>query len=427
MTVGNEITVRTLQARLKVTPVNKEKLSFLSRQTPYPQVPAPEEAFRLALCEKDLVLRERERENLDFETPAKSSVLRDVLEGRVSMEEFVGQMSVRELAVLCNGYGPGLPFGGIGSSCPSTILDEDKLPIGYNSHPTASPGYENPAIKKYGIYSTYYKDGPAGVGKVAWPTGMMLGCTFNRELLYEFGAACGYEAECLKVDAWLAPGINIMRNPLGGRVFEYFSEDPLWTGLCGIAVAKGAMENNRLTVCPKHFALNEQETYRRGNAKKNIDAVDSIAEERAVREIYLKPFEMVVTEAEPWVIMTSFNKVNGKFAAGNRELCTKILRDEWGYKGVVVTDWGDMDIVVDGADAVEAGNDVVMPGGPPVIKQVLSGYEDGRVSLQSLQRAAAHLMYYVMRTKSFKEGLVTDSDNKIPQAESDLSEKVFQE
>ena len=123
----------------------------------------------------------------------------------------------------------------------------------------------------------------------------------------------------------------------------------------------GAGENCKTTVCPKHFAVNEQETYRRGSLKKSIDAVDSILTERTAREMYLKPFEMVIKTGQVRTLMTAFNKINGVFAAGNKDLCTKILRNEWGYDGVVVTDWGDMDIVVDGADAVAAGNDVIMP------------------------------------------------------------------
>ena len=124
--------------------------------------------------------------------------------------------------------------------------------------------------------------------------------------------------------------------------------------------------------------------------------------ERTAREIYLKPFEMVIRNTPVRTVMTSFNKINGTFAGGSHDLCTKILRDEWGFHGVVVTDWGDMDIVVDGADAVAAGNDVVMPGGPPVIAQVLKGYEEGRVNREQLEAAAAHLLYFVMHSAQMK-------------------------
>lgn len=207
-----------------------------------------------------------------------------------------------------------------------------------------------------------------------------------------WGNAVGAECEKQQVDYWLAPAVNLHRNPLGGRNFEYFSEDPFLTGICACETVKGVQENHPVKVCPKHFAVNEQETYRRGNEKRNIDAVDSVIRERAARELYLKPFEMLVREADISCLMTSFNKINGVFAGGNKDLCTHILRGEWGYSGYVVTDWGDMDIVVDGADAVAAGNDVVMPGGPPVIGQILKGLEEGRVSIEELQGAVYRLL-----------------------------------
>ena len=161
-----------------------------------------------------------------------------------------------------------------------------------------------------------------------------------------------------------------------------------------------------MLVCAKHFAANEQETYRRGSAKQEngrllFDAVDSILSERALRELYLKPFEMVVKDASLRCIMTSFNKINGAFAGGSKDLCTHILREEWGFDGVVVTDWGDMDIVVDGADAVAAGNDVVMPGGPPVIAQILKGLEEGRLTRRDLETAVGHLLSMVRRLGRF--------------------------
>jgi len=402
LTAEEETLVRRLSADIGLHPANRGKLDFLRQETPR-SVEKGGNILRLQIRASDFRSRQPSYKGYDFSVPAKKSTLQDVCEGRVSMEMFLNQMTAEELAVLCNGFGPGLPFGGLGKEAPVTIQYEDGTDIAYGSNKNAFPGYMNPALKKYGIYSACYKDGPASVGKTAWPTGMMLSCTFNKELLYEFGSACGYEAEMQGADSWLAPGMNIVRNPIGGRVFEYFSEDPFWTGVCGIQIAKGAMENNEVTVCPKHFALNEQETYRRGSERKNYDAVDSIAEARAVREIYLKPFEMVITEAKPRTVMTSFNKINGVFAGGNKTLCTEILREEWGYEGVVVTDWGDMDAVVDGADAVAAGNDVVMPGGPPVIRQVLEGYKENRVTLDEMKEAAAHLMNFVMHSKSYKE------------------------
>ena len=312
----------------------------------------------------------------------------------------LSDLSVEELAALCVGYGPGTPFAAVGDrSGPSTIFDDKGNPLTTNSHPAGYPGYVSPAIEKKNIRSVFYKDGPAGIGGIAWPTEMLLACAFDRELWQEFGDAVGAECEEQQVDVWLAPAANLHRNPLCGRNFEYFSEDPYLAGVCACEITKGVQTGRNVIVCPKHFAVNEQETFRRGNTGKNVDAVDSILTERAARELYLKPFEMLVREAHIACIMTSFNKINGKFAAGNQDLCTHILREEWGFDGVVVTDWGDMDIVVDGADAVAAGNDVVMPGGPPVIRQILKGYQEGRVTRADMELAVSHLLAMVRKTR----------------------------
>lgn len=405
ITVPKRIVTRTVSADIGILPANKGKLKFLE---PAGEIEVPEAALYAAglqmpggfpvikVMAVDVVTDWPAYKAYDFSAEAVPSVLQDVVDGKVTMEQFIAQMSVEELSVLCNGYGPGLPFGGIAAKgAPPTINYEDGSPIGTTTRPELGFGYSNPAIEKYGIRTRFYKDGPASVGKTAWPTGMMIACTFNPALAYEFGSACGAEAEELRVDSWLAPGMNLVRNPIEGRAFEYFGEDPFLSGIMGTKVTLGAMENNAVTTCPKHFALNEQETYRRGSQRKEIDAADSIVSARAARELYLKPFEMVLTQAKPTTLMTSFNKLNGSFAGGNKVLCTEILRGEWGFDGVVVTDWGDMDIVVDGADAVAAGNDVIMPGGPPVIAQVLQGYQEGRVTLDELREAVAHLMNFV--------------------------------
>ncbi|WP_035792855.1 glycoside hydrolase family 3 protein [Butyrivibrio sp. AE3006] len=424
--VAEEIVTKELSADIGMKACNKDKIKLICPEKEK-TVEDTGNLKEITISKDDVIIEKCEKKEYSFEndsqdasgktaengnvihanedsTDPKSFItLADVIAGRASMEALVSQMSVKELAVLCNGFGPGLPFGGIGQKAPVTIQYDDGTDIGRNSHPEAMPGYINPAIDKYGIFSCYYKDGPASVGKTAWPTGMMIACTFNKGLAYEFGSACGREAEELKVSAWLAPGLNIIRNPIEGRAFEYFSEDPFVCGTMGTQICKGAIENNQVTTCPKHFALNEQETYRRGSLKKNIDAVDSIVSARAAREIYLKPFEMVIKNSDPVTIMSSFNKINGTFAGGNHVLCTEILRGEWGYEGVVVTDWGDMDFVVDGADAVAAGNDVVMPGGPPVIQQVLKGYDEGRVTLDELRIAVIHLLNYVKMMKDYSK------------------------
>ena len=315
-------------------------------------------------------------------------------------ERNLAELSIKELAALCVGYGPGTPFAAVGDrSDPSTIFDDEGKPMTTNSHPTGYPGYVSPAIEEKGIKSVFYKDGPAGIGGVAWPTEMLIACSFDKKLWQMFGDAVGKECEEQQVNVWLAPAVNLHRNPLCGRNFEYFSEDPYLTGVCACEITKGVQNDRPVIVCPKHFAANEQETFRRGNAGKNVDAVDSILTERALREQYLKPFEMLVKDAGIACIMTSFNKINGSFSGGSHDLCTHILREEWGFEGAVVTDWGDMDMVVDGADAVAAGNDIVMPGGPPVIRQILKGYEEGRVTREELEQAVRHLLIMIKRIR----------------------------
>ena len=315
-------------------------------------------------------------------------------------ERNLAELSIKELAALCVGYGPGTPFAAVGDrSDPSTIFDDEGKPMTTNSHPTGYPGYVSPAIAEKGIKSIFYKDGPAGIGGIAWPTEMLIACSFDKKMWQMFGDAVGKECEEQQVNVWLAPAVNLHRNPLCGRNFEYFSEDPYLTGVCACEITKGVQNDRPVIVCPKHFAANEQETFRRGNAGKNVDAVDSILTERALREQYLKPFEMLVKDAGIACIMTSFNKINGSFSGGSHDLCTHILREEWGFEGAVVTDWGDMDMVVDGADAVAAGNDIVMPGGPPVIRQILKGYEEGRVTREELEQAVRHLLIMIKRIR----------------------------
>lgn len=403
--VSGEIICAQYENRLSLRPCNRDKLHFLTacRASAF-TYPGEAEEKRIdpafTLTQEDITVRHSQRLIPIRETNPAASRLSDVSSGKVAVDAFLSQLTVKELAVLANGYGPGLPFGGFGSKAAPTISYENGEPIAVCTHPDGHMGYVSPALPKYGIPSIFYKDGPASVGKTAWPTGMLLACSFSPEMLYAFGSACGYEACIQNVDSWLAPALNLHRNPIGGRNFEYFSEDPVLAGVCGVNVCRGAEENNPVTACPKHFAINEQETYRRGSSRFSYDAVDSILTERAARELYLKPFEMAVRGSSVHTFMTSFNKINGTFAGGSRDLCTGILREEWGYDGIVVTDWGDMDIAVDGADAVAAGNDIIMPGGPPVIAQVLKGYEEGRVTRQQLMQAAAHLIKTLCRTKS---------------------------
>ena len=375
--VPQDILVEKCANRLCLQACNQGKIGWLNRG---------DQTWTLPICPQRIVV-----EPNDVKIPPQNQgTIPDDIERKVKT------LSIDQLAALCVGYGPGVPFAGFSNKHePETICGEDGRPVTVNSHPAGVNGYVSPAIPETGIPSVFYKDGPAGIGGIAWPSEMLIACAFDKALWYEFGCAVGKECVKQKVNVWLAPAVNLHRHPLGGRNFEYFSEDPVLTGLCACEIAKGVQQNHPVLVCPKHFAVNEQETFRRGSAKKNYDAVDSILREQAARELYLKPFEMLVRDAGIACLMTSFNKINGIFAGGSVDLCTHILREEWGYQGVVVTDWGDMDVVVDGADAVRAGNDVVMPGGPPVIAQIQKGYEESRITRTDLEKAVAHLLMMV--------------------------------
>lgn len=379
VTVAERLTLEQCQNRLGVKPVNRDRLDFLRCEkgikTEMPSQTPTEHRFTLKA--EDISAGRYPMSCLRSETPTPD----------------LSDFSIEELAALCVGYGSGVPFSAFqGNEAPNTIIDEGGNPLTVNDHPTGLLGYVSPAIPKRGIHSLSYRDGPAGIGLTAYPSQMLLACSFDRELCRRFGDAVGGECEAQKVDVWLAPAVNLHRHPLCGRSFEYFSEDPFLSGVLAVAITQGVQQNHPVLVCPKHLAANEQETFRRGSARQNADAVDSIVTERALRELYLLPFEMLVREAGVRCIMTSFNKINGVLAGGNRELCTDIQRDEWGFDGAVVTDWGDMDTVVDGADAVAAGNDIIMPGGPPVIAEILKGFTEGRVNRNQLEAAVSHLL-----------------------------------
>lgn len=231
----------------------------------------------------------------------------------------------------------------------------------------------------------------------AWPVGTNLAQTWNEELLGAVGRATGIEMEEFHVAWWLAPGMNIQRNPLNGRNFEYYSEDPLLSGNMAAAITKGVQALPGVGTTVKHFACNNQENNRMG--------VDAVVSERALREIYLRGFEIAIKESQPMCIMTSYNEINGVHSANNADLCTEIARREWHFQGVIMTDWATT-LDFGGADAagcVAAGNDLIMPGATSDLENIEQAYAEGRLSEADIRSCAERVLNIVLRTNGYED------------------------
>ena len=219
----------------------------------------------------------------------------------------------------------------------------------------------------------------------AWPVSMLRAQTWNPDLLEAIGDAVGQEMEAFGVSVWLAPGMNIQKNPLGGRTFEYYSEDPVLSGRMAAALTRGVQSHKGCSVTIKHFCCN--------NIEDNRFGVSANVSERALREIYLKGFEIAVKSAAPNAVMSSYNRVNHTYTANSHELLTDILRCEWGFEGLVMTDWGSCDSGRgDPARCAPAGNDLIMPGTPADYEAVLAALHDGRITPEQVRRCAGRVL-----------------------------------
>lgn len=233
----------------------------------------------------------------------------------------------------------------------------------------------------------------------AIPVGTMLAQTWNTELIQKVGAMIGTEMEYFGVTLWLAPGMNIHRNPLCGRNFEYYSEDPYVAGTIAAAMTKGVQSNYGCGTTIKHFACNNQEDNRMGS--------DSIVSERTIRELYLKGFEIAVKESQPLSIMTSYNLINGVHAANNHDLCTNVARNEWGFKGMIMTDWTttEKDESCTASGCMRAGNDLVMPGCFGDHDNMKKELEEGTLKLEDLKACIARLVSVIWKSNNVLNGL----------------------
>ncbi len=225
----------------------------------------------------------------------------------------------------------------------------------------------------------------------AWPSETVQAQTWNTELLEQIGNAVGKEMLEIGVSVWLAPGLNIHRNPLCGRNFEYYSEDPLVSGKMAAAITRGVQAMGGVGVSQKHFCCNNQEDNRMG--------VSANVSQRALREIYLRAFRIAVTEGKPWTVMSSYNRVNGKYVCNSFDLCTRVLRQEWGFEGLVMSDWNATE-QCSYAEAVNAGNDLIMPGTPSVAKKLEADLKAGKLKREALNVSAGRVLELVFKSKT---------------------------
>ena len=286
-----------------------------------------------------------------------------VAQGKLSLDDFIDQLSDSSLIHLLGGQ----PNVGV-----SNTFGLGNLP-------------------EYGVPNLTTADGPAGlrvqpevgVCTTAWPCATLLASTWDGELVCKVGAAAAAEVKENNISVWLAPAVNIHRNPLCGRNFEYYSEDPLLTGRLAGAMTRGIQSQN-IAATVKHFACNNKETNRKYS--------DSRLSQRALREIYLKAFEIIVREEQPWAIMSSYNVVNGRRASESRELLTAILRDEWGYAGLVMSDWWTRG---EHYKELLAGNDLKMANGYP--ERVEEAMKLGAVNRSDLEIRAKRVLELILR------------------------------
>ena len=228
----------------------------------------------------------------------------------------------------------------------------------------------------------------------AWPSETVQAQTWNAELIEKVGNAVGKEMLEIGVSVWLAPGLNIHRNSLCGRNFEYYSEDPLVSGKMAAAITRGVQSMGGVGVAQKHYCCNNQEDNRTG--------VSANVSQRALREIYLRAFRIAVTEGKPWTVMSSYNRVNGKYVCNSFDFCTRVLRQEWGFDGLVMSDWNATE-QCSYAEAINAGNDLIMPGTAAVSKKLRQELKAGKLSRNALNLSAGRVLELVFKSDTCKE------------------------
>ena len=370
----------------------------LAVANPFKRMTAKEENGQIVMGEEmipmgEVDLKARILGRMPEEIPVtgdKGIKLTDVAKGKASLDDFIAQLTDDELEGLTRGE------GGMGSE------------LGVAGNAGAYGGVLE-SLREKGVPPIITADGPSGLRLMKYcsllPSGTALACTFDTALVEELYSHLGKEMNKHILDVVLNPGMNIHRNPLCGRNFEYFSEDPLVTGKMAAAVIRGVQKNGR-SCCPKHFACNNQEVKRNFN--------DSRVSARALREIYLRGFEIAVKEGRPNTIMTSYNKINGVWAHYNYDLVTTVLRGEWGFDGMVMTDWWmrrspspEFPDIEDNAYRVRAQVDVLMPGGMSFTDKKYKSDgsllktvgKEGGMTRAEIQRTAKNVLRFIIKVR----------------------------
>jgi beta-glucosidase len=328
--------------------------------------------------------------------------------GKDPVKKVIAAMTLEEKAALVVGTGMRMP----GGPPPSTNANAPANPtantasgpvIGHTQSLVDGAAGTSFSLPRLGITPMVLTDGPAGVRIsptrendkntyycTAFPVGTLLASTWDVDLVNKVGKAIGNEVLEYGADVLLGPGMNIHRNPLCGRNFEYYSEDPYITGKMGAAMVNG-VESEGVGTSIKHFAAN--------NAETNRNSLNTNISERALREIYLEGFRIAVQEGQPWTVMSSYNMINGIYTSENPELLTNILRKDWGFKGFVMTDWfGGKDPVAQ----MIAGNDMIMPGTPEQIKTIVNAVKDGKLDEKIVDRNVEKILNIMLQSPRFK-------------------------